>query len=173
MQNGLLEAQPGIHDEARLVDVIVGLQRRARAADAPVVFLRHDGGPRSATPRDTPAWAINARVAPTDAELVIEKRSCDGFQGTDLDATLRALGVRHLVVTGIVSELCVDSTCRRAITLGYDVTLVADGHSTDAGGPPNFPPAEMRIKLENHTLAHAWNFDRAIEVSPSTTIEFG
>ena len=39
-------------------------------------------------------------------------------------------GIRRLVLAGIQTDYCVDTTCRRAFSLGYDVTLVADGHTT-------------------------------------------
>jgi len=43
-------------------------------------------------------------------------------------------GIKKLVITGLQTEYCVDTTCRRAYSLGYDVVLVKDAHSTwDSG----------------------------------------
>jgi nicotinamidase-related amidase len=63
-------------------------------------------------------------------DIVIEKRHCDAFQDTDLQQRLTDMQIGALVLTGMMSEYCVDTTCRRAYSLGYQVTLVSDGHST-------------------------------------------
>ncbi|HWC76893.1 MAG TPA: isochorismatase family protein, partial [Blastocatellia bacterium] len=47
-----------------------------------------------------------------------------------LERELAARSIRHLIVTGAMTEYCVDTTCRRAASMGYDVTLVADAHTT-------------------------------------------
>ncbi len=58
------------------------------------------------------------------------KHHPDAFQDTDLHQILTSKGVTNLVITGIQTEYCIDTTCRRAYSLGYDVILVEDGHST-------------------------------------------
>ena len=65
-----------------------------------------------------------------EGERVIHKHHPDAFQDTDLQRELEARGIRHLILAGIQTEYCVDTTCRRAYSLGYEVTLVRDGHST-------------------------------------------
>jgi nicotinamidase-related amidase len=67
-------------------------------------------------------------MAPSDTR--IRKTATDAFHHTQLLATLQARGIRRLVICGFQSEFCVDTTTRRALALGYPVTLVADGHST-------------------------------------------
>ena len=62
------------------------------------------------------------------AEIV--KSFCDSFMETHLDEILRSKKISKLVVGGMQSDFCVDTTCRQAATLGYDVLLVADAHST-------------------------------------------
>jgi hypothetical protein len=47
-----------------------------------------------------------------------------------LAESLRTDGIGQLIIAGGMTEYCVDTTCRRAVTLGYDVTLVADAHLT-------------------------------------------
>jgi nicotinamidase-related amidase len=78
--------------------------------------------------RGAPGWAIRPEVAPLEGERVVHKRSCDGFFETDLHAVLTAVGARRLVVVGCMTQYCIDTTCRRSVTMGYDVTLVGDGH---------------------------------------------
>jgi nicotinamidase-related amidase len=122
-------AQPayGAHDLLRKVS---NLADRARSAAALVVYVQH-GGPKGAIDEPgTPGWEIHPRIAPKAGELVVQKRHPDAFQDTELQRELDALGVRELVVVGIQTEYCIDTTCRRAYSLGYEVILVEDGHST-------------------------------------------
>ncbi|PQP85003.1 hypothetical protein C0Q44_11050 [Paenibacillus sp. PCH8] len=69
-------------------------------------------------------------IAPIVGDLVIEKETPDSFHQTDLHLTLQDKDVTELVLTGMQTEVCVDTTCRRAYSLGYKVNLVGDAHST-------------------------------------------
>lgn len=69
-------------------------------------------------------------VAPAGGEAVIDKRHYSAFQATDLDTQLGRAGMGGLVICGVQTEVCVDTTCRAAAALGYDVTLVSDAHTT-------------------------------------------
>src|SRR5580704_9896394 len=66
----------------------------------------------------------------TGWESVINKRASDSFFETSLAEELKRRRVEHLIIAGGMTEYCIDTTCRRAVTLGYDVTLVADAHLT-------------------------------------------
>ncbi len=71
------------------------------------------------------AGIVNAmNVAPE--ELRIAKRRYSGFFGTDLDLRLREWGVEQVVVTGVVTNICVRSTVHDAYFLGYDVFVPED-----------------------------------------------
>jgi len=122
------------------------LVSEARAAGVPVIFV----GLFTTLESDSPAWnerirrrggdpdtdAALCRVGtlgadfygpqPIEGELVIEKTRYSGFLGTDLDARLKALGVDTLVVGGVTTECCVDSTVRDAFNLDYHVFVAAD-----------------------------------------------
>lgn len=52
------------------------------------------------------------------------------FFNTNLDKELKKQEIKHLIITGIQSEVCVDTTTRRAFSMKYEVTLVTDSHST-------------------------------------------
>ena len=130
VQVGMFNEADPVHDGGRLLGAVAGLLSRARAADAPVVFVQHDGRAGSGLAPGTPGHAIHPDVVPLDEEPVVHKTTPDAFFATELDATLRRRGVRELVVCGIQTDLCVDTTCRRASSLGYDVILARDAHST-------------------------------------------
>jgi nicotinamidase-related amidase len=62
--------------------------------------------------------------------VVIEKQTPDAFYKTTLQQELSARNIKRLVLAGLQSEYCVDTTCRRAFALDYDIILVQDAHST-------------------------------------------
>lgn len=126
MQHGVFEAAAPIYRSDPLLATVAGLLARARATGVPVVFVEDE----DVGPADTRAGTTHARIAPLPGEPVIRKRASDSFHDTALEATLRAAAIDRLVIVGCMTEQCIDSACRRATTLGFAVTLVADGHST-------------------------------------------
>jgi len=65
-------------------------------------------------------------LAPHEEDYCIKKRRFSGFYQTDLDLVLRELGVKSVVVTGVVTNICVRSTCHDAFFLGYQVVVPQD-----------------------------------------------
>jgi nicotinamidase-related amidase len=145
------------------------LLSRARAAGAPVVHVQHEGEPGGPLERGTRGWEIHPAVAPAEGEPVVAKRASDSFHETNLREVLDGLGVRRLVVAGCRTEYCVDTTCRRATTLGYDVTLAADAHATTDDGV--LPPAQI-IAHHNATLDDFGNDRHVVTVRPAAEITF-
>ncbi|MDA1866514.1 isochorismatase family protein, partial [Bacillus cereus group sp. BY128LC] len=85
------------------------LIHKARTVQAPIFYMKFNGKTGSLLERGNPEWAIHE---------------------TSLQQELNKRDIEHIVITGVQSEICIDATCRRAYSLGYDVTLVEDGHST-------------------------------------------
>jgi nicotinamidase-related amidase len=73
------------------------------------------------------------RVRPEPGDIEIEKIRFDSFIETDLDQQLRGAGIETLIVTGVSTDCCVDSTSRSAFQRDYDVFVVADACA--AGSP--------------------------------------
>lgn len=69
-------------------------------------------------------------IAPGEDEIVIPKTSSSVFNSTNIDYVLRALGVRQLVIAGLITDQCVESAVRDACDKGYLVTLVTDACAT-------------------------------------------
>jgi ureidoacrylate peracid hydrolase len=66
-------------------------------------------------------------VRPQPGDIVVTKHRYDAFQGTDLDLVLRSHGIRTTVFTGVVTNVCVETTARAAFVRDYYVALVEDG----------------------------------------------
>jgi nicotinamidase-related amidase len=69
-------------------------------------------------------------LAPLDSEPIITKTSINAFTTTNLQQTLTSRGIRELVICGIQTEQCCETTTRLASDLGYDVTFVTDATAT-------------------------------------------
>jgi nicotinamidase-related amidase len=79
------------------------------------------------TPPRTDPWArIIPTLEPRPDELVINKTTYGTFNSTGFDHTLRSLGIRTLVIGGVVTNVCVETTARDAADRGYQAILVDD-----------------------------------------------
>jgi nicotinamidase-related amidase len=65
-------------------------------------------------------------LQPLATEPVIDKPGYSAFASTDLDLLLRNRGISQLIISGVTTEVCVSSTLRSAVDLGYACTLVSD-----------------------------------------------
>ena len=145
VQNGVLRepvgpARQAIVDAAydEMVGRLQQLQRSARRAGAPVIVVQHDGGHGHRLAPGSEGWRNREEIAPLAGEVLVRKASCDSFFETDLAKHLAERDVTRLVIGGCMTQFCVDTTCRRAVSLGYDVTLLADGHMTTDMGDLTF-----------------------------------
>lgn len=149
LQRGMFSAGQPPHDGDAVLARVADLLARARARHVPVLHVQHDGGTGDALERLTPGWEIHPAVAPRSGEPVIEKSRCSAFPGTDLHERLQARGITRLVVAGMQTEYCIDTNCRAAHDLGYEVVLVKDGHTTF--DTPVLSAAQV-VAHHNHTL---------------------
>ncbi len=127
--------QMSVHLE-RLID-------RAHVVGVPVIFIQtiHDRD------SDSTAWRTRHgslepyehepckpgtpgaeffRVAPRDGDVVVVKHRYDAFVGTDLAEVLGRLGTRSVIMTGVMTDICVETTLRHAMCLDFRVTVVSD-----------------------------------------------
>jgi nicotinamidase-related amidase len=94
---------------------------RFRTAGWPVIHVRHDF---------EPGGSIHETVAPIDGELVVTKSEVSCFNGTDLLASLRELGVERLVLAGMQTHMCLEAATRAAHDLGFECIVIGDACAT-------------------------------------------
>ena len=155
----LSERHPEIADYylRRVTDTVIPNARRLleafRAADRRVVFTRHgpllaDGSDMIARRRrrdreslastGTPAlWhrgtfehEVVAALAPAAGELVIDKNTSSAFSSTGIEWLLRNMDVETLVLVGMATDMCVETTARDAADRGFNVIVVEDATAT-------------------------------------------
>lgn len=128
---------------ARLVPNIARLVAACRHAGIEVVYtviesLTRDGRDRSLdhklsgilVPKGAWEGRVIDAVAPLDDEIVLPKTSSGVFNSTNIDYVLRNLGVRHLLVVGLLTDQCVDMAVRDGADRGYYAICVSDCCST-------------------------------------------
>jgi nicotinamidase-related amidase len=103
-----------------------------REAGRPVVHVQHlPKGVDEADPTGVePQYRIHPDVLPKPGEPVIGKHHANSFRDTELEATLRELGVKRLVVAGMQTHMCVEAAVRAAADLGFQVTVAHDACAT-------------------------------------------
>lgn len=151
-----------MHRADHAVGTIAGLSSRARAASVPVVTVQQQG-----------CGDVLPGLTPRKGEAVVTKTCADAFLNTDLDETLVRLGVTEVLVTGFATENCVETTARQALSHGYDLVLVADGHTTSLRPQPtDFVPPDQSIAHHNEIYRHIDFPDRSVRVLAAAEIDF-
>ena len=163
VQNGVVAGAPR-RDE--VIATIRSLIERARAEQTPVIWVQHsDDG----LEQGSDEWQYVPELVRAEEEPVVHKHYGDSFEATDLESVLAERGVGRLVVTGAQTDACIRSTLHGAFVRGYDVTLVADAHTTEDLSAYGAPPPEQVIA---HTNLY-WRYQSAPgrEASTVDTVE--
>jgi nicotinamidase-related amidase len=138
VQNGFDDPYWGPSNNPDCESKIGALLQAWTAAARPVVLVRHDSqGEYSPLHPSTAGNALKLFVADAPHELLVSKQVNSAFYGKpDLHAWLQERGIRQLVVCGIQTNMCVETTARMAGNLGYDVIVPLDATRTfDLEGP--------------------------------------
>jgi len=135
-----------VANEVRLIDNIKFALGEARRRHIPVVYAPHSRYRRrtlAATRWPNPSQYLarltrffadgrrggrfRADLAPQPGEFVASEHPVSsGFTDTNLDAHLRSIGATHLIMCGLLTNTCIESTARAAVDLGYQVTVLDD-----------------------------------------------
>jgi nicotinamidase-related amidase len=114
--------------DAALAEIAVLLDK-ARGAGVPIVHVVQLGKSGGLFDPET-AGRVDRRALPIAGEAIIGKPRPCAFAGTDLDFILRGHGRRDLILVGFMTHMCVSSTARMALDLGYRTTVVASATAT-------------------------------------------
>jgi nicotinamidase-related amidase len=106
------------------------LLAQARKSGTPIIHVAHRGKPGGLFDRSAARGAIAALVAPQGGETVVEKGLPNAFADTDLKALLEATGRKNVIIAGLMTHMCVSSTARAALDLGFRVTIDAASCAT-------------------------------------------
>lgn len=119
--------------------------------------------------RDTWNTDIVPELAPQADDVIVYKHRFSGFYQTDLDAILKQLGAKYLIVTGCTTSVCVESTVRDAMFRDYSCVLLADCMAEPVGyGLPrnNHEASLLVIQTLFGWVTTSGEFIRALEAKP-------
>lgn len=109
-----------------------------RKTGLPVIYTRHVHHPDGSDAGNLGWWwdgmiidgspesEITAELAPLPGEKIIFKHRYSSFLGTDLDTVLRGKGIKDIVISGVMTNLCCETTAREAFMRDYRVIFLAD-----------------------------------------------
>ena len=178
LQNGIVALPVTPYTGAQVVAKTVGLAAAFRARGLPVIYVHTsylpDGGVAlkvkmdapSQPPNLDPEWSAFAPalgVSPSD--IVVTKHQWGAFTGTDLDVQLRRRGITDVVLTGIATNIGVESTARQAYENNYNVVIVSDAVSTSSADAQTFALTQIFPKLGQ--VAAAADVEAALEQAQS------
>lgn len=120
----LFKAEEALHTIKRLLEDF-------RKRNLPVIYIQHISAMQATffVP-ETDGVEINKEIEPLDKETVIVKHYPNSFYETKLQEELMKNDVTDLVVCGMMTHMCVDTTVRAAKDYGYKITLISDGCAT-------------------------------------------
>ncbi len=169
VQQGLCEGQHNAFESAEVIGRINRVSAKARAAGIPVIFIQHESE-AGYLEFGTRAWQLAQGLHTKPSDLRIRKTTPDSFLRTDLEAMLKARAITDLIICGMQTEFCVDTSTRRALALGYPVVLVEDAHTTE--GNAYLTPRQV-IQHHNATLTHISSFGPRVRAVSSEALQIG
>jgi len=149
VQNAIMEGKP--HNEAYFIQNLQKLIANARESDIEVVYIQHDGKAGSPLEKNSKGWEIYGEIAPKTGEKVFNKIYNSSFKETGLHEYLQGRGVGSIILTGMATEFCIDTTCKVAFEHGYDM-IIPKGATTTFGN--EIISAELMIE---HYEEKVWN----------------
>ncbi len=118
------------YNSDEIVKRINDLSELTRKSEGIVIYIQHNGTEEDDMLENSQGWEIVDELNVNSRDLKITKSACDSFYKTDLEALLRKNNVKHVVVTGAVTEFCVDTTIRSCVSKEFNTTVISDGHTT-------------------------------------------
>lgn len=169
VQQGLCEGEHQAFESQQVIERINQVSQKLRAASGLVVFVQHESQ-LGYLEFGTDAWQLAKGLNVVKGDLRLRKTSPDAFHLTDLEYILKHHAVTDLVICGMHSEFCVDTSTRRALALGYPVVLVADAHTTE---DKEHLSAAQIIRHHNLSLSSMSSFGVRVRAIAAEALEFG
>ncbi len=167
LQKGSFTSKTPRFDTEGVVSRINVLAEKFRNSNFPVVFIQHDGTGSGEFEKNAQDWELLDELHVEATDVLIDKYANDVFYKSSLQTKLSELKVKELFITGCATDFCVESTIQSALIKDYNVTVVADGHTT--GDRPHLS-AEKVIEHYNWVWQNMLPTDGIIKVIESGKI---
>lgn len=141
MQKGSFTSKTPRYDASGVVRKINELAQLFRELNYPVIYIQHDGNGTGEFEKNTIDWENLDDLIVASNDIRIDKYANDVFYNSKLHSKLMELNVNELVITGCATDFCIESTIQSALSKDYNITVVADGHTT--GERPHLKAAQV------------------------------
>lgn len=118
------------YNEQRVISNIQRLLRIARERSLEVVYVRHDDGEGSDLERGSEGWKIYSEIEPLEEEKIFDKHFNSAFLETGLREYLVERKVDTIILVGLQTEYCIDTTCKAAFEHGFKIIIPQETNST-------------------------------------------
>ncbi|HEL2007469.1 TPA: cysteine hydrolase [Streptococcus suis] len=148
IQNLLVEEKPYAIEErlALWQDSIT----KARQAGIEIIYVRHHD---QELVKGTADWEIHSIVASLASEKIFDKTFNSAFKETGLHAYLQEKEIERLIIMGMATNFCIDTTIKVAYELGYKVAVIQDGTTTGYSGK-----LDAKDLIDHYQNIWSWNF---------------
>ncbi|MBF1713565.1 MAG: cysteine hydrolase [Streptococcus intermedius] len=125
IQTALIEARPYAVDKC--LSIWQKVIATCREKNIEVIYVRHNDDELMTGSR---GWEIYGSIAPETGEQVVDKRYNSVFKETHLQSYLTNHDIEHLIIVGMATNYCIDTTIKVAFEFGYDLSVVKNGTTT-------------------------------------------
>jgi nicotinamidase-related amidase len=130
LQNEYVSGPLALPEASGAITNAASLLAKARQAGTPVIHVAHRGRPGGMFDRSAARGAIVSELTPLQGEPVVEKELPNAFAKTELERRLQETGRREIILVGMMTHMCVSSTARAALDLGFRTTIDASSCAT-------------------------------------------
>lgn len=131
VQQAIADQKPYLFPEV-LMNIKTLLQK-FREMKKPLIFIQHDDGIGSDLEVNTYSWQIVEEIKPLPGERIIPKRFNSAFRETTLEQELIEMNIKKIIIVGLQTEFCIDTTIRVAFEKGFEVILPEKTNTTING----------------------------------------
>ncbi|AWK52484.1 cysteine hydrolase [Clostridium beijerinckii] len=127
-QEGLVVGNP--FNKENTINNIKLLIKECRHKKVEVIYVRHDGGKGGELEFGSEGWQIYNPIAPKEGEKIIEKKYNSAFKNTELKEYLNEKNIGTIILVGMQTEYCIDTTCKVAFEHGFKLIIPEETNTT-------------------------------------------
>lgn len=128
IQQAMIDEHPARMDEF-LMNIKL-LINAAHQSGVEVIYVRHDGGEGDLLAYGTAGWQLDRSLSPHSDERIFDKRFSSAFRKTELNDYLQQQKIEQLIICGMQTEYCIDTSVKVAFEYGYSVKIPSGATTT-------------------------------------------
>ncbi|MDV3427252.1 MAG: cysteine hydrolase [Bacillota bacterium] len=147
VQNALVSEKP--FDVEEVISSIKKLIAACRENNVEVIYIQHNDEIGGELEPQSTGWKLYKEISPDKNEKVISKNYNSAFKGTNLKEYLESKGINTLIITGMQTEYCIDTTIKAAFEYGFNLIIPEKANTTFDNGSI---PQEELYKFYNYRV---------------------